>query len=207
MRNFILKQVRSSVMLALISPEEASIELQYLDRFFDLGLDYFHIRKPGWGEDELLDYLSKINVEIREKCVVHLRSDSKSCSNQTYRDFGVHLNCKFRQQKFPEARYYTSSVHQISELEDIPESVFSYTFVSPIFPSISKRGYLPTYNLEEISKLVETSKHKLCALGGIEPDNLSIVKDLGFEAIAVCGAIWKNVDPIGALSDIREIWQ
>ena len=77
-------------------------------------------------------------------------------------------------------------------------------FLSPIFNSISKRGYHSKFNLQELSiflkkynsSLISKNLGVAIALGGIDEEKIEIVRELGFSGVGVLGAIWESNDPI-----------
>jgi thiamine-phosphate pyrophosphorylase len=46
---------------------------------------------------------------------------------------------------------------------------------------------------------------KVIALGGINEDNIQLVKQAGFSGAAVLGAIWQADDPVTAFLNINAI--
>jgi thiamine-phosphate pyrophosphorylase len=91
--------------------------------------------------------------------------------------------------------------HSLEELENYKEK-YDYAFLSPIFDSISKIGYISNFNLIETK---ETIKGKnIIALGGIDEDKIEIVRELGFRGIAVCGAVWQSQNPLEKFLRIKE---
>lgn len=68
-----------------------------------------------------------------------------------------------------------------------------YVTLSPIFDSISKEGYNSKFNKKDLifldkngSSVVTT---KVVALGGVTPERVDIVRQLGFDGFAVLGAL------------------
>src|ERR1041385_3866266 len=80
--------------------------------------------------------------------------------------------------------------HSPGELKNYKEK-YEYAFLSPIFDSISKKGYRSTFNdLFELRNAV--SGKKIIALGGIDENKIEICHELGFSGVAVCGAVWES---------------
>ena len=68
-----------------------------------------------------------------------------------------------------------------------------YVFLSPIFDSISKRGYRSQFSLTELQKAAAEGiiDSKVVALGGITKDKLPLLQSLHFGGAAMLGAIWE----------------
>jgi thiamine-phosphate pyrophosphorylase len=71
---------------------------------------------------------------------------------------------------------------------------YEYVFLSPVFDSISKQGYKGNFSLEELKSFLK-SKKNIIALGGINAENIELVKQKGFAGAAVLGSIWESKNP------------
>lgn len=89
--------------------------------------------------------------------------------------------------------------HSLEELK-IHNKQFEYAFLSPIFNSISKKGYKSKFNLQELKNSSffrrEAKEKAIIALGGIDENNIAICRELGFAGVAVCGALWQHNNPV-----------
>ena len=90
----------------------------------------------------------------------------------------------------------SSSFHDLQALEDCYFE-FDYHFLSPVFDSISKEGY------KGRGFDVTDSNKTIIALGGIRPENVAQVKQLGYKGIAVLGSIWKAENPLQSFKNIK----
>ena len=93
----------------------------------------------------------------------------------------------------------STSIHSLDEADGLVD--FDYAFFGPLFDSISKPGYKG----KDLAgfKLPGHLKTKLVALGGITPDNITQVFDMGFDKAAILGSLWNN--PSQALSIFKQI--
>jgi thiamine-phosphate pyrophosphorylase len=94
---------------------------------------------------------------------------------------------------------YSTSVHSLEEYNDLP-SHFSYAFLSPVFDSISKTDYKAVRF--DFSKR-QNRDVKLIGLGGIQANNAQEAVQMGFDGIALLGAIWKSEKPIEIFENIK----
>jgi thiamine-phosphate pyrophosphorylase len=76
---------------------------------------------------------------------------------------------------------------------------YDSVFVSPVFPSISKHNFGPTGALPEArlrgllsARTTAQRRTTVFALGGITAANASRCGALGFDGVAVRGAIWQS---------------
>ena len=95
--------------------------------------------------------------------------------------------------------------HSLKEVEDCKEK-YDYAFLSPIFDSISKAGYKSKFDLQELKNyllLQRKKRGKVIALGGIDEHTITETFDLGFDGVAVLGAIWMSVDPVKKFNSLQ----
>jgi thiamine-phosphate pyrophosphorylase len=96
--------------------------------------------------------------------------------------------------------------HSLEEIEQYSVQ-YDYAFLSPIFNSISKKGYNSPFDLEVVKDFLQNRQEKIIALGGVDDDKIETVKTTGFDGVALLGAIWESEDPIGKFNRISEQWQ
>ncbi len=159
-----------------------------------------HLRKKECSPEEL-DVMCSTLI----KCGV----DKEFVTLHGYRDLlekyqfgGFHINKECR---FDDINGYrlSASCHTIEEVENISSKV-DYLFLSPIFDSISKHGYMSQHKPEVLKKWLENrhSKTKIIALGGIDEYNINSTYEWGFDGAALLGAIWNCEDPIKKYENI-----
>lgn len=102
------------------------------------------------------------------------------------------------------ALWWGGSTHTAAELA--AASWCDYVTFSPVFASVSKPGYQPTLLWDQIAGLVQAHPQVL-ALGGVTPQNLSKVWQLGVHGMVLLGSVWQSRCPaevvIKVLSDLR----
>lgn len=93
--------------------------------------------------------------------------------------------------------------HSLDELKNYKEK-YDYAFLSPIFDSISKKGYQSKFNnASDLRNAV--SEKNIIALGGIDEDKIEVCRELDFSGIALCGAIWENENPLQKFLKIKSL--
>lgn len=173
------------------SPGEAAI----VNALFQAGLDLFHIRKYEASEKEIAELIAQIEPEYRGKLVLNHHHDlgmSLGLKRFHYSEKDREIWSETNWKGMSPERIYSTSVHRLEEFNDLPAH-FSYAFLSPVFDSISK----PDYRAVEFDFSERRNKEtKLIGLGGIQADNVNQAIHMGFEGVALLGAIWNNSDPI-----------
>lgn len=188
------------------SSEKIKNEANIINALFDAGLELFHLRKYICTTDELKAILKTIEQHNLSKIVLHQEFGLAN-------EFGInhfHLSEKDRLATTKQQLHtwkesgilLSTSTHSIEEINTLPP-YYDAVFLSPIFNSISKTGYMQ--KVFQLKKITNTSV-KVIALGGIDAETCVTAKKMGFEGIAVLGAIWKNEKPIKEFISIYQQW-
>jgi thiamine-phosphate pyrophosphorylase len=195
-------------LILFSTPVLGSTESALLPLFFEKGLRYFHVRKPGASLTQLRDYLLHIPAEFHSHVVIH---DHYELAHE-FKLKGIHLPEERRKEyesgkkQFPVLPIISTSFHSLSELQE-QKILYPYVFLSPIFNSISKKEYTAAFDKEPLRRAIAAYKKRtdfsaLIALGGIEAKCWEEVQALGFDGAAVLGAVWNSSDPLKAFSDL-----
>lgn len=182
-------------MLVITSPAAVNNEASIINGMFNKGLSILHVRKPDITQLQLAYYIKDIDEGFHNKLVLHqhynlINDFDVKRLHRTYKnltDFDVMV-----QQQHNNDLVFSASAHSVYEFNNLPQ-LFSYAFLSPVYNSISKPGYLAGFNKAEVSKSRTNFNIKLIALGGISNSNCREAISLGFDGVAFLGAIW-NID-------------
>ena len=187
-------------IIAITSPKVTDADEYIIKGLVNRGIDVVHFRKPDSGIEECRSLLIKLTSGERSKIVVH---DYPSL----YEEFsllGIHVNKNVTSLPEGYSGLKTRSCHSFEEVEMYKDD-YDYLFLSPIFNSISKQGYMSSFSDAE---LLQASKEgiidrKVIALGGVTFDKIPYLKDLNFGGVAMIGAIY-NTDVLDSLDDFRQ---
>lgn len=180
-------------LVLLTYPEALPDEHNALEALFAAGLECLHVRKPGYSHIEMAGFVEGISSENRQKIVLHGHHDL--CL--VYKLKGLHFPSDkvFEMKPGYEGLQFSRSFHSLDELNDC-DKVYDYVFLSPIFPSISKKGYGANFNYESLPVALRANHAcggvKVFALGGMDADTIALAKVLGFDGAAVLGEIWRT---------------
>lgn len=191
-------------MIVLIAPEkDVANEIEILHQLFEAGLEYYHLRKPFKNLEEHVSYLNKIDAKYHNKIIVHYFHELTNEFNLK----GIH----FQEQKRRDAlengnRYFiglnmlgktmSSSFHEPKDIE-VCDIEFDYHLLSPVFSSISKKGYEGRgFDVNHIDK-------SILGMGGINSKTIAKTVDLGFKGIGVLGGVWNAENPIESFREIK----
>lgn len=165
----------------------------------------FHLRKPQAHAFQLESYIENIHPEHRSRVVLHQHHDLAT----RYHLKGIHYPEKVRPPPpLPRTTHSQStSFHDPVNLQE-DWGGLDYAFLSPIFDSISKEGYLSAgFDPVQLQTTLATCRIPVFALGGITCERISEAKDMGFSGVAVLGTVWQAEDPIAAYHDLLTVVQ
>jgi thiamine-phosphate pyrophosphorylase len=182
--------------LIVISPEsEDAREHAVLVQLFAAGLTSYHLRKPTWTRDQLAAWLRALPTEFHPRIVLHSHHDLAA----EFAVGGVHN----APTATPFAPLRSHAVHSLVELRGLLDARARLLF-SPVFASISKPGYGPAFDHEELrAALLLPRRAEVIALGGIDAASIPACGELGFDGVAVLGAIWQATDPVRAFAELQ----
>ncbi|MHB9010692.1 MAG: thiamine phosphate synthase [Ignavibacteriaceae bacterium] len=188
--------------LIIISPPyNIDEEIELLKYLFDDGLEYFHLRKPEIDsntlEKSLLDYLEQLPEKYHNKIILHSNYDLV----QKYNLKGMHYTKNnLPIMNFNYIKHQSASFHSIDEIEK-NKHPFNYVFLSPVFDSISKQNYKSSFDLTTVSNFLKNNHNRVnvIALGGIDENTILQTYELGFDGVAVLGAVWKTFAETGSI--------
>lgn len=161
-----------------------------------------HIRKPGFSFEAYKMYLQEYNHLLPHFVLHEHHSLAKEFPVK-----GIHLKERDRMNPktpYPGIKIISTSIHSIEDVNNLKHP-FEYIFFSPLFKSISKENYGTNTTEEQLtSTLLELKKRTnipIIGLGGINEENIALVKKCGFDGAAVLGAVWESEDPVAAFGN------
>ena len=190
-------------MIIVITPEDkVKNETGLINELFQQGLDLLHIRKPFINSVEMADFIQNINSEFHHQLVLHGHYDLA-------KDFNIsrfHFREIDRQNELYKSfldKTISTSVHNIETFNQLSED-WEYAFISPVFPSISKKGYGENSTILNDIKKRDNPNVKLVALGGINEKNINEVFESKVDGVALLGAIWESEEPLNVFKKCRK---
>lgn len=160
-------------------------------QLLDEGVERVHLRKPDASEEALRRLIEALPAE----CYPRLTLQDRLPLAVEYGLGGVHLNRRNAAVPAGFRGLVSRSCHTLDEIAAHPAC--DYLFLSPLFDSISKSGYRAAFTDGELR---DAAAHgllgeRVVALGGIRPELLPRVRELGFGGAALLGAVWRDASP------------
>lgn len=192
-------------MILVITPElSIPNETDIINQMFQEGLDLLHIRKPWISRNEMIEFIIQIDEPFHSKLVLHTHYDL----GKEYHISRFHFRETDREQgkykPFVPENMISTSVHDIRTYNTLDKE-WEYAFISPFFPSISKKGYGADSTIKEEIQSRNNPDVKLIALGGIDQDNIHEVFGSGADGAALLGAVWESEEPLKVFRKCRNV--
>ena len=165
-------------------------EYIYIKAMLDYGIDNIHIRKPFEDINNIRLLLDCIDKEYHNR----LTLNGNFQLLEIYKNIkAIHANS--RNHNIPKSfnGSVSYSCHSLKKIIEKKEK-FDYMFLSPIYDSISKTGYRTNFSYDELKTAKEEGiiDNKIFALGGVTPEKIPELKELGFGGVAFMGYIWNS---------------
>lgn len=192
-----------------------------LNLLFCEGLQYFHLRKSGYTASRMAAYIERIPEPFRRYVVLHSHFELV----ERYGLRGAHFTKKYCYEDFlrdrgqdptpPRKQFFAHlsfSLHSIQEVKKA-SPMFDYLFLSPIFDSISNRGYNSKFRINDLKVFLgeKPDRPNVIALGGITDHVVDQAFDAGFDGLALLGHLWTTFehdrDLVQAVKRFRAIQQ
>ena len=171
-------------------------EDKILATLFEEGLDNLHLYKPNSEPIYSERLLTLLSENYYGKTTIHDHFYLKD----EYHLKGIHLNNSHTEPPIGYRGQISRTCHAISELKDAKKRS-AYVFLKTLFDSQSNPADKSTLTMDELREASHRGlidKH-VYAMGGINLDNISMVRELGFGGVVVCGDLWNRFDIQGGI--------
>ena len=193
------------MVIVVSNPEPLDNEAEIINNLFAEGMELFHLRKPGDNKEHVRTLWNEIKPEHYSKISFHQHHELATEYGITRLHYKKKVRRNVREEELIRYRnknyILSTSVHSLRSYAKLME-YFNYTFMGPVFDSISKTGYMSGF-WKDMGITDEKASIKMIAIGGISTDNVQKALDMGFDGVAVLGTIWK--DPTKAIDNFKKL--
>jgi thiamine monophosphate synthase len=188
------------LIAVLTLPGSFAGEAECLGELLEAGVERLHLRKPGMEAVDLERLVERLAPRWAERLVLHgntglaLRYGIGQVhgSVELVDGRGHSGGGPFVGKLLPVAAggpAISTSVHNWEEFGALPAGL-AYAFISPLFDSISKKGYRANAGLLELP--LEGLPCRPMGLGGVWAENIGELVRRGWKRAAVLGWIWEE---------------
>lgn len=200
-----------SMLLIITHADHLPGETERWKELLSTGADAILLRKPGWTEDDYVSILERTDPVCYSRMLI-----AQYCQlQQRYGLLGTHFSEALRNSTPPqwlealrsEGCMLSTGVHHTGALAGMT-NYWDLLLLSPVFDSISKPGYKG--QVPEGFRLapgINTGSARVLAMGGVDRSNAGLTRQMGFDGIALLGAIWQEPDKaLERFIEIKKEW-
>lgn len=177
------------MVIVITLPDFFDGEAEQIVRLLHSAVDLVHIRKPKSTAEEVEQLILAIPSRYYARLVLHDHYELA----QKYHLHGVHLNSRNPRPPMGWTGSVSRSCHSLAEVNQW-KGKCDYVSLSPIFDSISKKGYHAAFTDEMLCQARQDGiiDDKVLALGGVTFNRMDDVLRMGFGGGMILGDAWKN---------------
>lgn len=166
-------------------------EDKILTTLFEEGLENLHLYKPNSAPMYSERLLTLLADYCRKRITVHEHFYLK----EEYRLKGIHIDNATSELPIGYKGNVSRTCRNLDELK-VAKKQSDYVLLRNIFDSQTNLNEKTSFSLESLK---DAARHGLIdrhvyAQGGINMENLRIIKDLGFGGVVICGDLWNRFD-------------
>ncbi len=176
-------------------------EDKILTTLFEEGLENLHLYKPGSEPVYSERLLTLLSEDYYKKITVHDHFYLK----EEFNLHGIHLNTASEELPYGYRGKVSRTCHAIEELKEAKKKS-NYVFLQNIFDSQSNPADQQTFSYETLKAAAKQGliDRHVYALGGINLENIRLMRDLGFGGVVICGDLWNRFN-IHQEQDYKEL--
>ena len=176
-------------------------EDKILTTLFEEGMENLHLYKPGSEPIYSERLLTLLPDDYYKRITVH----DHFYLREEYGLKGIHLNHATDNVPFGYRGNITRTCHTIEELSAAKKES-KYVFLKTIFDSQSNPEDKRTQDYDQLKEAAKKGliDKKVYAMGGINIDNISLCRELGFGGVVICGDLWNRFN-IHQEQDFKEL--
>lgn len=192
------------MIIVLTSEKPLENEATQINDLFDAGLEVLHLRKPTFTIQGYRALLDQIYPRYHNRIMTHQFPEL----TMDYKLRGIHLQEQARLdledalevtiQIYKNKGFAVSSSFHSKEDIAMCTADFEYVLLSPVFGSISKKGY------EGKGFEVHDLEGKVIGMGGINEKTIGKTFDLGYKGVGVLGGVWNTDNSLESFKVIQE---
>lgn len=196
------------MLIVISSPVPLAREAQWINALFEAGLECFHLRKPDREQAEVQALIRGILPHYYDRIACHHHHALARDAEMKRLHFTELMRQKVSDNDLAilkaQGMVLSTSIHSHESYPTLSVQ-FEYTFIGPVFDSLSKKGYTALPGMLNLGS-IQRHTVKRIALGGIDHGNCAAAVAAGFDGIALLGAVWQSPDPAVAFKTIQQVW-
>lgn len=193
------------------APKPVTNEIEVITTMLSNGVDYLYLRRENRDSHYWSSFVEQIPAEWHDKIICsdfrtlhemqlggfHFKAEMLGMMEE--KDILENLSM-MRKESIRSSR----TVRSVEEIK-ANDGKYDILLVAPIFESISKQGHSKTWDFDALKAYLHhrSGSSEIFALGGVDADKVDMLYLLGFDGMALLGAIWEQ--PEQALTNFQKI--
>lgn len=184
--------------------------LKFIAKCIKSGVTHLQLRQKNLPYKELLNFGIELKSILKEFPTKLIINDNLKLALELDAD-GIHLgqgdiNTEIARSELGPDKIIGLSIESISELITANNNrLINYVAASAVFPSSSKSNLKTIWGIQGLKKFCEISKHPVIAIGGIDLNNIKLVKDCGVSGVAIINSIHQAINVSEYIKNILNI--
>lgn len=173
-------------------------------KYLDLGIKTLQLRCKSSSKDQIIDLAKQILSLKKNYQFQFIINDHLDILLKTNAD-GIHLGqddeevLKVRE-KIGKDIIIGLSTHNLEQVKLANDLPINYIGFGPVFKTSSKENPDPIVGVDLLKEAILHSKYPVVAIGGIHQDNISQLKNLKLDKIALISALAENPEDFRGIS-------
>ncbi|WP_096155292.1 thiazole tautomerase TenI [Bacillus sp. FJAT-45066] len=162
-------------------------------------VDYMHLREKHKTASELVSIVEKLLAQgvPSQKIIINDRLDVAHSMNLKGAQLAYHsVDIKLARKAFPNL-LLGCSIHSLEEAIYAEQNGADYLLFGHIYETTSKQGKIPK-GLAQLKKIINNVSIPVISIGGIIPENVKDIHDLGGSGVAIMSGIVSAEDVVEA---------
>ncbi|MBR4466385.1 thiamine phosphate synthase [bacterium] len=174
------------------------------------GVRFVQLRMKKASKEEIMREAKEVRAVTKGTDTLFILNDDPELAVRCEAD-GVHLGqgdmpLPIARKLCPELKVFGLSTHNLGQVTEAAKLAPDYIGVGPVYATPTKAIPDPTLGIDGAAEMIKAAPFPAVAIGGINHENLPLIKRAGARNFSVVRAVCQNNDPESAIRRLQEIW-
>ena len=196
----------SPSVVVFTNPYELPLENDRILGLLHSGLHQLHIYKPRLDRRAFIDFLHQIPPVFHPRLVLHQHVDVASRFDVggvlLPSGIGSRVRAAIARMRRPGIMIYatTRNPRSVIPLNRWADRVL----LGPVAQKMGEASFRDLLSPADLRLVLQHHGAETIAIGGVYPETIDGIRDRGFGAVALQGAVWKTDDPVQSFLDLAD---
>lgn len=180
------------------------------------GITAFQYRDKGtrWeSPEQRIKFVNDLRLYAKDKHIPFIVNDDIKLALTVKAD-GIHVgqndtSINLVKKQIPSSMWLGLSINKLSEIDNFSDKRVNYLGLGPIYPTNTKADAGNAIGTKQLDLYLKANHLKLpiIAIGGINLENMEILKSQGLDGIAVISLLTQSNDVNQTVKTMKSIWE